>query len=397
MLRLALTNLARRQAKTLVTVVVSALLVASTVLTWSLYSLVADGLALSEQRLGADVIVYPQDAQVDSSDLLFTGVQQMAFMDQEEVTSFLPAQDIEQMTAQFFVETKPGEDCCSTDLAIRIVGVDPSTDFILEPWLKSTGIVLDETHAVVGSSLENMLGSKTFMLGSLLESVGMLYPTGTGMDESVFVDIDVARAMCAANFDSKVLDNRDPAELATCILVKLHEGVDPDEFAERVASKGIPAQVASVPAARRALEESSFGLLSLLAAFACIVFVVGAIALFAHFYNQVANRASEIGYLRALGLGRSSVMGLFALEAGLAGLLGGVVGAALGFAALQVALPKLQQATVIPQGMQDAAFVGVHAAGGIALAVAICVVAALVWAYRVARLDPSTAIAKGEL
>ena len=65
-------------------------------------------------------------------------------------------------------------------------------------------------------------------------------------------------------------------------------------------------------------------------AIAVLVTVVAAISILVSIYNSVSARLKEIAILRALGATRVKVLTLICIEAGLVGLIGGVLGMVIG-------------------------------------------------------------------
>ncbi|WP_307676189.1 FtsX-like permease family protein [Streptomyces sp. V4I2] len=103
----------------------------------------------------------------------------------------------------------------------------------------------------------------------------------------------------------------------------------------------------------------------------------------------VLERTRESGLLRALGLGRSGLRFLIGMEAGLYGVLGGVLGLALGvpYAWLSVRLLNLGAPLLLPYGQLLAVFLGL---------VFVTALAGLLPARRAARVSPVVALGTTE-
>ena len=80
------------------------------------------------------------------------------------------------------------------------------------------------------------------VLGRIFKVHSLLYPTGTGMDSTIFMNMDVARELC---LESEVLSQdwagKDPFGLISVIMVKLEPGVNPGDFQKQVEQSGIDA------------------------------------------------------------------------------------------------------------------------------------------------------------
>ncbi len=114
-----------------------------------------------------------------------------------------------------------------------------------------------------------------------------------------------------------------------------------------------------------------------------VALLVGAVGVANIMIISVLERRSEIGLRRALGATKGHIRTQFLSEAVLLGLLGGVVGVALGAAATAVYAHTKHWATIIPTEAW---------AGGIAASLIIGAVAGLIPALRAARLSPTQAL-----
>lgn len=129
--------------------------------------------------------------------------------------------------------------------------------------------------------------------------------------------------------------------------------------------------------------EAKSALSGLFLGLGAVALLVGAVGVANIMIISVLERRSEIGLRRALGATRAHIRTQFLFEAILLGLLGGIVGVALGAAATAVYAHTKHWATVIP----------VEAwAGGIAASLIIGAVAGLIPALRAARLSPTQAL-----
>ena len=114
-----------------------------------------------------------------------------------------------------------------------------------------------------------------------------------------------------------------------------------------------------------------------------VALLVGAVGVANIMIISVLERRSEIGLRRALGATRGHIRTQFLSEAVLLGLLGGVVGVAVGAAATAVYAHTKHWATIIPTEAW---------AGGIAASLLIGAIAGLIPAVRAARLSPTQAL-----
>ena len=114
-----------------------------------------------------------------------------------------------------------------------------------------------------------------------------------------------------------------------------------------------------------------------------VALLVGAVGVANIMIISVLERRSEIGLRRALGATRGHIRAQFLAEAVLLGLLGGIVGVALGAIATVLYAHTKHWATIIPTEAW---------AGGITASVLIGALAGLIPALRAARLSPTQAL-----
>jgi|GEM_PF-812634 len=404
MLRIALNNIVRRRNNSMLMIICMAITVGIFTLLWSVFSLSNSGLELSKSRLGADVLVYPKDAEVDDEKLLFSGLTEMVFMDEEV---FPPLSDdlkaeVEGISSQFFLETLPGVGCCETDESLRIVGVDLKSDFILKAWLEQEGIQsLSDQEIIVGSDLRDSIGLTTGVTTILLNNSftvkGVLHKTGTGMDRTIFLNMDVARKLAAQSFPPKQfgLDSYDSA--VTCYLLKLKEGTDVDAFVEGLQNGSEGVNVVAV-------RETQGNLRAQLAMFSQILFIfwiaaliLCGIALVSMFRSLIYGRKKEIGYLRSIGMQQKEIFAMFLWEIGLLSTIGGLAGAVAGVLLVNPLLSQLQELITIPTGEWSVGIACLRVLGGWGLSLLLCALITTVPVCKLAKLAPFEAISEGEL
>jgi putative ABC transport system permease protein len=132
------------------------------------------------------------------------------------------------------------------------------------------------------------------------------------------------------------------------------------------------------------------GFLSLVAVFVAALGIVNTMVM------SVLERTREIGLLKSLGADDSDVAALFLAEAGILGLAGGLLGVgasvALGAVGNSVGRSMIEQQMMMPFDVALFRFPWWLTTGGLAFAVAVALLAALVPALRAARVDPVVAL-----
>lgn len=131
MWKLIWSNIIRRRNQSLLTVAITLLTIMSFVLVLGVFTAMGQGLELSEQRLGADVIFLPEEVDTEGYELLFTAQPESHYMDSSIFEQIAAMDEVAQVSPQFYSQTIGGDSCCDLGESMRIVGVDMETDFIL--------------------------------------------------------------------------------------------------------------------------------------------------------------------------------------------------------------------------------------------------------------------------
>ena len=125
-----------------------------------------------------------------------------------------------------------------------------------------------------------------------------------------------------------------------------------------------------------------------------LILIIAAFGIGSVMYMLVNEKTSEIGMFMAMGAGRQNIMNIFLLESGILGLMGGVIGAALGLI-MALYLRSLKIVMEAPGGQQISLPVVINPDSFLAVvlaAVALSIIAGLYPAWQASRLDPALAI-----
>ncbi|MBQ8236730.1 MAG: FtsX-like permease family protein [Oscillospiraceae bacterium] len=400
MLMLIWNNISRRRTQSTLTVTITMLTVLVFVMVLGVFQTVNQGLALSRERLGADAVLIPKYSAAKGDDLLFTAMPENIYMPIETVEQAGQLEGIAAMTPQFYCQTLE-LGCCEPGEAVRIIGYDAETDFLLKPHLDGecqNGI--NGEQLIVGSNFEDddLLGRNYMLLGRVLEVVGILQPTGSGMDSTFFMDWRTAQDLC---LESEVLSQswtgRDPHDYISVIMIKFENGVDPDAFVRQVEESGMEAKclltgdtIASVQSQLQVTMQVMFALwlASLL---------IAVLSLVGRFNALAKERKKEIGLLRAIGLKKGQVFALIIGETCTMALMGGLLGSGIALLAMHPVIGMLKDAFKLSPSVWNPSLALLCGGAGVVLAGVLGFAAAVSPAWRSASMDPQAAITQGEV
>ena len=241
-----------------------------------------------------------------------------------------------------------------------------------------------EPVAVLGATSAQLLGidhvypgERIWVGGQWFYLAGILRPAvlASDLDSAVLVGFPAARKYLGFDGHPSTVYLRAENERVNAVDNLLANTANPENPSGVNVSQPSDALVAQADA-KGAFDGLFLGL-------GAVALLVGAVGVANIMIISVLERRSEIGLRRALGATRGHIRTQFLSEAVLLGLLGGIVGVAVGAAATAVYAHTKHWATIIPTEAW---------AGGIAASLIIGAVAGLIPALRAARLSPTQAL-----
>jgi putative ABC transport system permease protein len=265
---------------------------------------------------------------------------------------------------------------------ILVVGVIPGKELELKKWWNITGVLPqnDTNQILLGSAVKSILnvqdgasiplGNKTFLV------VGYLAETGSVDDYAIFMPLHVAQSMFGlegkiSEADVGALCNDCPVELiAQQIMDKV-----PDV-------KATPIKQAVETRMQAVQQTANFSLL-----LALIILVVGFAGIMNTMLASVHERIKEIGVFMSLGADNRHLYKMFFSESAILGLVGGLVGLAVGVVASLIMGPLVINVEI---GLSAIPFFVIPLAIG--LSVGASVAASLYPTWRASKIDPVKAL-----
>ena len=398
MFYLAWRNVTRRLGQSVVTALIVCIAVFVVTATCAATASIQNSIKLSEERLGADIMVLPAAASVNASEVLFTAQPVNVYLPASSVDAVAGVEGVAQASPQFFTQTV-NESCCSVVGVTRVVGIDASSDFTVSPWV-SGGAALDlaADDILVGSVAPPIEGGQASILGSVFHVAGTLEPTGTSVDETIFMDINAARTIAAASpYLTSIWGDADPFDAVSCVMVKVADGADVEAVAAALV-EACPGAVA-VPTSDMVagMADQLSAITSIGAVLLVLLIVVAALALAGRISALVASRKKELGLMRTMGAGLGSVTGYLVCETGIVTLAGSIVGIVAGCVAASTCVSVLHSTFNLPGAAPTAASFALAAAAGLAFAVLLNAVCLVQPYASLRRTDPQEALARGDM
>lgn len=330
----ALKNLRRKITRTwllfAIVAVVSGTLFSATLFLKS----INNALKIGTYRLGADILVVPENAENKAKSALLSGEPTHFLMERQILERVGKVEGVRNATPQLFV--KPTSFTCCFNVDVFLVAFDPDTDFTVKPWLeKHLNRKLGIREIITGRAIPVIPGDSIPFFGTTFTVAGTLEATGMDFfDRAVFMSLDAAYRMAEDSRKKAIEPLAVGRNNISTVLVQVTDDAAPDRVAIRIEHdiSGVKALVSDtvISTVRKQLS----GLIhAILIISAILWFVVLLIMAFA-FYMIVNERRREIGLLRAIGANKGHISAILLTEASLLSLAGGAAGIVLGFGVL---------------------------------------------------------------
>ncbi|KNF09057.1 ABC-type transport system, involved in lipoprotein release, permease component [Gottschalkia purinilytica] len=397
-LKLAYLNVIRRKNRSLLTGIITALTILTFVLVFSIFSIVQNGLNLTTERLGADIIVLPNEEDSNSLETLFTGTPKAIYMSKNIESGLKNIKGIEKTTSQFFTSTIDSDECCSYYKTLRLVGINQDSDFILKPWFEKYSVnSLSDSEVIIGSDIQVILGNKISILSHPFKVVGTLYNTGSGMDDTIFMNIDKARLLAKKNFSNNLWNGSTPENLVSSILIKASEGADIEDIVNKINNSNPGVKATSTSSSITMIKEQMTSISKIILFLWLALLLISSLALIGRFNSLAKERKKEIGFLRAMGIHKKDIFKLVISEAWIIAGISGLIGSILGVILVNPALSILEEAVVVPQGQWSLSVSIVNIIIGLVASLILGLLASIYPAWKNSSLAPQEAISKGDI
>lgn len=363
----------------------------------AIYNGVASGMDLSQQRMGADIVIIPGGVTLEPSLILFGGAAANSYMPQSTVESVRAISGVSQATPQFFTHTLTA-DCHDIGTNNRMIGYDPASDWIVGPWLKKVHKGdLGSNEVILGAKVPTWVENKIAILGKWYTIVSVAEETGTSLDYSLFVSIAEARRVVADNRALKTIWEKQgpPEQLISAILVKIDKNADVNDIVREIQAVGYVQPIVAADVKKRIVNDFT-AMLILLGGVGLMAVLTALFNMFARLYALTLDRQAEWGLYRAIGASVGDIGRLIVGEALAISLAGSLTGILLGIVLYKVSLIILEYYQSFPFVEPSWQFFMILSLMLAGLFTGLGALAAWLPAYRGSRIDPSTIMTRGE-
>lgn len=350
-------------------------------------------------RLGADILVVPDDAgsEFDAQTALIQAEPGYFYMGADVLGRVAATPGVERASAQLFLASTR-ESCCSARL--QIIAFDPATDFTVQPWIEDAlgEGAIGEGDIVIGSNV-TAGGSGTIRLfGNDLRVVGQFAPTGSTLDDAVYMNFDTFGAVVKSSVD-KGLNKYGPAasgDVISSVSVEVRPGHDVDAVAADIESRvdGVTAVTSKTMVS--GIADGLAAISRTVAVLIAIVWATGLTMTVLVFTLTIRERRGEFAALTAVGASRGVIARIVVGEAMTADLIGGAAGIAVSGVLLGSFRTLVGQVLGVGFVLPPAGAVAALAAASLACAGAAAALSSWIAVRSINRMDPSLVLREGE-
>jgi putative ABC transport system permease protein len=403
LLSLALQNLGRRKARSLLLIAAVAL-GSGVVFTGAVLMQSIDrSMAVGFTRLGADMMVVPEGALTNiTASLLVVEPSELVLDGDALAKAHLTS--LGRFAAQKIVRVEHsgiGSHHESADL----IGFQPERDFTVQPWLvEKLNRPLQAGDVILGAARDGVLGGQLLIFGKPHVVYGRLGRTGVGTHErGVFMSFATLDALAdALGGGMGAGHGAKPAVLApgkvSGFLAELAPGATPLQARFAILSNVKGVKVVAGDTTLSGIRQGLAALLDGILALMVLMFASTALMVSVLFSAIVTERRGELGLLKAIGARRGQVLGVMVTEAVLATGIGGILGVVLGVLVMRLferSLVYYLENVGVPFLWVDLPRTVAFAVGAIVLASAIGVAGVLYPAWRASRRDAYDLVRSG--
>ncbi len=388
--RLALQNLGRRKARSLLLMAAVAIGTGVIFTGAALMRSIDVSMTLGLTRMGADLMVVPDGALTNITAALLTVEPTDLTLDADALAK-AKLDSVSRYAPQKILRVQHSG-IGDHHEAVDFVGFDPARDLTIQPWLaERINRPLQADDVILGAGRAAPLGSQVLIFGKPHVVYGRLARTGVGIHErGVFLPLAAFDAMAKTMPDGAVPVIA-AADKVTGFLVQLAPGATPLQarFAMLSSLKGV--KVVSGDSSLSGIRQGLSALLNGLLALMVLLFVALALMVSVLFSAIVTERRVELGLLKAIGTQRMQMIGMMVIEAAIATGLGGVLGVIIGGLIMRFyehSLIYYLEQIGIPFIWLDGPRLGGYAAGSVLLACVIGALGVFYPAWRASRRDP---------
>lgn len=296
----------------------------------SLKSSLNNGLGRMKERMGADLMIVPEESEIKARNILLTGEPEFFYMNASVAKAAEDIEGVESATSQFYF-TSLSSDCCST--RVQLIAFDPDTDFVIAPWIdEKVTSGTEDGSVIIGSEVTPLANGNVKFFGSEYKVAGKLGETATGLDHSVFMTRDTMHDLLKDAKDKgyQFLNPEDDSSWVSTVLIRVNDGADITNIEKEIYKKANGIRFIETDKLLSDVSVKLGSVESIINITLTVLLVFSFLTMILFFSVIFHERKKEFAVLRILGTSSRRIC-LFSLTEGITiGVAGGVAGLFLG-------------------------------------------------------------------
>ena len=273
------------------------------------------GLKITKDRIGADIIVVPDKFVTNVEDALFEGKPCTVNFDSSWKSKLDNIEGVDKTSTQLYLASIGTMECCES--TVQMIAVDMKTDFSIAPWLISNNVkTLKNNEIIIGCNIKKDIGDNVEYFGKTFTVASVLEETGMGYDNCMFVTYDIAYEIASESKYNNQLPFTSNEDVISMVLIKVEDDYEISTVSEKIKKKyqddEITVYTTTSLLGNYVEKFERFEIFGTLAAI--LIFIIVIIALFALLTLSVDQRHKEIGCLLAVGITRDKISLIFIWE-----------------------------------------------------------------------------------
>jgi len=261
-----------------------------------------------------------------------------------------------------------------------LAGVDFKAAAILKPWWHVAGRLPQDDEVLLGAEAARVLnldtGQRLSVNGRSLVVSGRLALTGSQDDQLAFLTLAAAQQLFAK-----------AGRISMVEVAALCKDCPIEDMVRQISAALPGAKVMAIQQVVKSRMEALAQFQRFSYGISGVILFIGGLVVLVTMMGSVRERTQEIGIFRAVGFRRTHILQIVFLEAGIISALAGILGYGVGWASAAAALAFLGDAH-----SGHVPFAPGLAAGAVALAMALGLIASVYPAQMGARMDPNEAL-----
>lgn len=288
------------------------------------------GIKNTSERMGADLIIVPGQESENLKESLFAGEPCTIYFEREWQEKIQKVKGIKRVTSQLYLATMAAS-CC--DAPVQLIGMNPDTDFLVEPWLKEQGVTsLKKGEVIIGNNIAADQGETIHFYDTKFKVAAKLEKTGMGYDNSAFMSFETIYELKNSKTANENLKLNNSEDLISMVLADIDGDKSIGRVRAEIASK-YPEENISIYSASEMMDGISKEInkfTSYARITTVLLFIASTMALISLFTITINERKKEFGIMYVIGAKRTQIATIIVSEALIISILGGILGVTLG-------------------------------------------------------------------